>query len=141
MKDWQGQAHVKWECKYHVMLVLKYRSRKISKRVRGRIGEILRELCRQKGQRLVGRQGDAGSCAYTVERFAEIPRGHDDGLSEGQECVEDSSRTVGNERQPVRSSVLVPRILREYGGPGGSDDSPLHPEPGEDRAGTRTQTI
>ena len=49
MKDWQSQAHVKWECKYHVVLVPKYRSRKEFERVRRRIGEILRELCRQKG--------------------------------------------------------------------------------------------
>jgi len=49
MKDWRSQAHVKWECKYHVVLVPKYRSRKVFERVRRRIGEILRELCRQKG--------------------------------------------------------------------------------------------
>jgi REP-associated tyrosine transposase len=49
MKDWQSQAHVKWECKYHVVLVPKYRSRKVFERVRRQIGEILRELCRQKG--------------------------------------------------------------------------------------------
>jgi len=22
MKEWQSQAHVKWECKYHVVIVL-----------------------------------------------------------------------------------------------------------------------
>ncbi len=49
MKDWQSQAHVKWECKYHVVLVPKYRSRNVFERVRRQIGEILRELCRQKG--------------------------------------------------------------------------------------------
>ena len=49
MKDWQSQARVKWECKYHVVLVPKYRSRKVFERVRRRVGEILRELCRQKG--------------------------------------------------------------------------------------------
>jgi putative transposase len=49
MKDWQTQAHVKWECKYHVVLVPKYRSRKVFERVRRQVGEILRELCRQKG--------------------------------------------------------------------------------------------
>ena len=49
MKDWQSQAHVKWECKYHVVLVPKYRSRKVFERVRRQIGEMLRELCVQKG--------------------------------------------------------------------------------------------
>ena len=26
-KDWQSQAHVKWECKYHVVILPKYRKR------------------------------------------------------------------------------------------------------------------
>ena len=25
MKDWQSLAHVKWECKYHVVILPKYR--------------------------------------------------------------------------------------------------------------------
>ena len=25
MKDWQSQAYVKWNCVYHVVIVLKYR--------------------------------------------------------------------------------------------------------------------
>ena len=25
MKDWKSEAHVKWDCKYHVVIVPKYR--------------------------------------------------------------------------------------------------------------------
>jgi putative transposase len=49
MKDWKSQAHVKWECKYHVVIVPKYRKKVIYGKLRRRIGGILRELCRQKG--------------------------------------------------------------------------------------------
>ena len=49
MKDWQSQAHVKWDCKYHVVIVPKYRQRVFFGRRRQEIGEILRNLCRQKG--------------------------------------------------------------------------------------------
>ena len=49
MKDWQSQAHVKWECKYHVVIVPKYRRREFYGRRRKEVGVILRELCRQKG--------------------------------------------------------------------------------------------
>lgn len=48
MKDWQSQAHVRWDCKYHVVICPKYRKRKFYGRRRRRIGEILRDLCRQK---------------------------------------------------------------------------------------------
>ena len=49
MKDWQSQAHVKWECKYHVVIVPKYREKKHLKKHRTAIGKIMRELCHQKG--------------------------------------------------------------------------------------------
>jgi putative transposase len=49
MKDWQSQAHVKWECKYHVVIVPKYREKKHFKKHRTAIGKIMRELCHQKG--------------------------------------------------------------------------------------------
>jgi len=48
MKDWRSQAHVKWVCKYHVVIVPKYRRRKFYGSLRSEIGEILRQLCRQK---------------------------------------------------------------------------------------------
>ena len=53
MKDWQSQAHVKWECKYHVVIVPKYRKKALYGSLRGKIGKIFRELCRQKGIELV----------------------------------------------------------------------------------------
>jgi putative transposase len=49
MKEWQSLAHTKWECKYHVVFVPKYRKKVLYGRLRKRIGEILRELCRYKG--------------------------------------------------------------------------------------------
>ena len=49
MKDWQSQAHVKWECKYHVVILPKYRKKDNFKSNRRKIGRIIRELCRQKG--------------------------------------------------------------------------------------------
>ncbi len=53
MKDWQSQSHVKWECKYHVVILPKYRRKEIYGRLRKRIGEILRQLCRQKDVELI----------------------------------------------------------------------------------------
>ena len=53
MKDWQSQAHVKWECKYHVVILPKYRRKALYGRLRREIGKILRDLCRQKGIELV----------------------------------------------------------------------------------------
>ncbi len=48
MKDWQSQAHVKWECKYHVVILPKYCKKALYGRLCREIGRIFRELCRQK---------------------------------------------------------------------------------------------
>jgi len=53
MKDWRSQAHVKWECLYHVVIIPKYRRKQLYGRMRKRIGEILRDLCTQKEVRLM----------------------------------------------------------------------------------------
>ena len=52
-KDWQSQAHVKWDCKYHVVILPKYRKKQFYGRARREIGKILRELCRQKDVELI----------------------------------------------------------------------------------------
>jgi len=53
MHDWQSLSHVRWDCKYHVIIVPKYRKKLLFGRLRHQIGPILRELCRQKGIELV----------------------------------------------------------------------------------------
>ena len=53
MKEWQAQAHVTWDCLYHVVIVPKYRRKEFFGRRREQVGEILRELCRQKDVELL----------------------------------------------------------------------------------------
>ncbi len=53
MKDWRSQSHVKWDCKYHVVIVPKYRRRKFYGSLRGEIGKVLRDLCWQQEIELV----------------------------------------------------------------------------------------
>ena len=53
MHDWRSMSHVRWECKYHVVFIPKYRRKVLYGKLRQRIGAILRELCRQKGIELL----------------------------------------------------------------------------------------
>ena len=53
MKDWQSQSHVRWECKYHVVILPKYRKKLLYGRLRRQIGGIFHQLCRQKHIELV----------------------------------------------------------------------------------------
>lgn len=47
MREWKSQSHVRWYCRYHVVIVPKYRKKVIYGRLRKEIGEILRQLCEQ----------------------------------------------------------------------------------------------
>lgn len=53
MHEWQSLSHVRWECKYHVVIVPKYRRKVFYGRLKKSIGGILRDLCRQRGVELI----------------------------------------------------------------------------------------
>jgi putative transposase len=53
MREWQSLAHVKRECKYHVVVVLKYRKKVMYGLMRKNVGKIIRQLCQQKEVELV----------------------------------------------------------------------------------------
>ncbi len=53
MHEWQSQSHVRWDCKYHVVIVPKCRRKLLYGKLRKQIGGILRDLCQQKGIELV----------------------------------------------------------------------------------------
>ena len=48
MHDDQSLSHTKWDCKYHVIWIPKYRKKAIIGELRKYLGEIFRELARQK---------------------------------------------------------------------------------------------
>ena len=79
MKDWKSQAHVKWECKFHIVILPKYRKKVIYGKLSRRIGEILRELCRQKGVEL--EEGNA--LPDHIHMLLSVPRKYSIGMTIG----------------------------------------------------------
>ena len=52
MNEFQSLSHTKWECKYHVVFIPKYRRKVLYGQVRQELGEVFRELARQKESRI-----------------------------------------------------------------------------------------
>ena len=48
-----SQSHVRWECTYHIVIILKYRKRVLYGQIRSRLREMLRELAKRKGIEIV----------------------------------------------------------------------------------------
>jgi REP-associated tyrosine transposase len=52
MDEYQSLSHTKWECKYHVVFIPKYRRKVLYGQLRSHLGEVFRELARQKESRI-----------------------------------------------------------------------------------------
>jgi putative transposase len=52
MKDIGSLSHTKWECKYHVVFIPKYRKKVLYYELRQHLGELFRELAAQKECRI-----------------------------------------------------------------------------------------
>jgi len=48
MDDTESLAHAKWECKYHVVWIPKYRRQALYAELRKHLGPVLRELAQQR---------------------------------------------------------------------------------------------
>jgi putative transposase len=98
MHDWQSLSHVRWECKYHVVVIPKYRQKVFYGKMRRRIGVILRDLCRQRGVELL-----EGRCmADHVHLCLSIPPkfsvSHTIGFLKGKSAVRVHRELMGHRR-------------------------------------------
>jgi putative transposase len=48
MHEWQSICRMRWDCRYHVVIIPKSRKRKLYGKVRKHVGEVLREVCEQR---------------------------------------------------------------------------------------------
>jgi putative transposase len=52
MDDYESLSHSKWECKYHVVFIPKYRRKTLYGELRQHLGEVFRGLAMQKESRV-----------------------------------------------------------------------------------------
>jgi len=48
MDEYKSLSHTKWECKYHIVWIPKYRKKKLFKELRKDLGNVFRELAKRK---------------------------------------------------------------------------------------------
>ena len=52
MDDYESLSHTKWDCKYHVVFIPKYRRKVLYGELRQHLGEVFRKLALQKESRI-----------------------------------------------------------------------------------------
>jgi putative transposase len=53
LRQWRSQSHTRWYCRYHIVIVPKYRRKVMFGVVRKQIGSLLREVCDRYGIKVV----------------------------------------------------------------------------------------
>ena len=53
MSDYGSLAHSKWDCKYHVVFIPKYRKKQLFGKVRSYLGPVFHDLSRQKNCKII----------------------------------------------------------------------------------------
>jgi putative transposase len=98
MHDWESQAHVKWDCKYHLVFVPKYRRKAIYGSLRQKIGRILRELCDQLGVELLEGHALADHVHLCVSIPPKYSVAHTVGFLKGKRAVKIHRELLGERR-------------------------------------------
>ena len=52
MDEYENLSHTKWECKYHVVFIPKYRRKVLFEKLREHLGPVFRKLAEQKESRV-----------------------------------------------------------------------------------------
>ena len=68
-KDVDSLSHTMWRCQYHVVFAPKYRRMVIYGQIKKDIGQILRQLCEQKGIEII----EAEACPDHIHMLISFP--------------------------------------------------------------------
>src|SRR5215467_5384180 len=114
----ENLRHTRWECKYHVVFIPKYRKRSIYGWVRRELGPIIRDLAQQKES--VVEEGHL--MADHVHMLLSIPPKYSvsggGGVYQGQECHCDRTKVHGSGEELCGTELLGEGLLRVNGGAG-----------------------
>ena len=97
---WKSLAHSRWECKYHVVFVPKYRRKAVDGEIRASLGGIFHELARQKECRIVEGHLLADHVHTRLGRFhtKRLRTGSDSG---GHQCLGDLFTRIAASEEPL----------------------------------------
>src|ERR1700740_470125 len=130
MDDYESLSHTKWDCKYHVVFIPKYRRKVLYGELRQYLGEVFRKLALQKESRI--EQGHL--MPDHVHMMISIPPKYAVsqviGFIKGQERNQFGQDVRGEEAQLCGTAFLGQRVLRLDRRSRRSGDTGVHQEPG-----------
>ncbi len=110
MYDSQSLSYTKWDCKYHIVWIPKYGKKAIFEDLRKYLGEIFRDLAKQKECKVV----EGHLMPDHVHILISIPPKHSVSQVVGyqrQKCDSNRSKLSGSEKEFCWPAFLGKRIL------------------------------
>jgi putative transposase len=95
---YQSLSHSKWDCKYHVVFVPKYRRKVMFKEIRQYLGPIFHELARQKECRIIEGHLSVDHVHMCIEIPPKYAVSAVIGFLKGKSAIAIARRFKGNQR-------------------------------------------
>ncbi len=116
MDNYQSLNHSKWECKYHVVFIPKYRRKALYAELRRHLGGVFRALTQQKESAVE----EGHLMSDHVHMLLSIPPKYAVaqvvGFIKGKSAIHIARTFMGTEAQLRRAELLGARLLRVDGG-------------------------
>jgi len=138
MDDQESLSHCRWECKYHVVFIPKYRKKVLFGKLRRHLGEVFHRLAQQKECRIEEGHVMSDHVHMMIATSAEVCSLASDWLYQGQERDPHCSGVWGADAQFRRSELLGARVFCLDSRSGRGRDPRLYTGPGEGRPPART---
>ena len=101
--------HSKWECKYHVVFIPKYRRKSLYTELRRDLGQVFRELARRKGCEIEEGHVMPDHVHMMISIPPEIRSVSSNRLYQGKECDSHSSNLPESKKEFCRRAFLGTR--------------------------------
>ena len=134
----ENLKHTKWECKYHVVFIPKYRRKVMYGWIRKELGPIMRELAQQKESEVEEGHLMGDHVQHDVVDPAEVFGIRGGGVHQGEECDSDCTKIYGSDEELCWVEFLGEGLLRVDGGAGRGAGAKLHQRARERRSSTRS---
>ena len=130
MDEYESLSHTKWECKYHVIFIPKYRRKVLYGQLRRYLGEVFRKLAEHKESRVE----EGHLMPDHVHMMLAIPPKYAVsqvvGYIKGKSAIH-LARTYGERSQQLRGAELLGQgLLCVHGWTRRRGDPRVHPAPG-----------
>ena len=98
MKEYKSLSHTRWDCKYHVVFIPKYRRKKMYGAIRTHLGKILHELAKQKESLDSGGPLDVGPRPHVHQHPTEVCGFERGGFIKGKSAISVARNFRGRRR-------------------------------------------